>query len=87
MNKERRLGRGLAALLGEDTEPVSVSEVAAAEPRVLRIHRPDDDSHDDAELSLPPAAHQTPGSAAGNSPSMAPAPHTSPALPSGNAAG
>ncbi len=38
MNKERRLGRGLAALLGEDSEPVSVSQTLAAPAALPRIH-------------------------------------------------
>ena len=54
MTKERRLGRGLAALLGEDAEPVSLSETrahqAAREAQqadrdpvtTLRVHHPDD---------------------------------------------
>jgi ParB family chromosome partitioning protein len=43
VTKERRLGRGLAALLGEDNEPVSISQ-AAGFPMALRIHRPDDET-------------------------------------------
>ena len=42
MSKERRLGRGLAALLGEDNEPVSVSQTMG-QPMTLRIHRPNED--------------------------------------------
>ncbi|MCA9187072.1 MAG: ParB/RepB/Spo0J family partition protein [Pirellulaceae bacterium] len=40
MTKERRLGRGLAALLGE---PMESSEQAAVDMQRVRIHRPDDD--------------------------------------------
>ncbi|MCA9169346.1 MAG: ParB/RepB/Spo0J family partition protein [Planctomycetales bacterium] len=44
MNKERRLGRGLAALLGDD-EPVSVSAMSSVETATLRLHQPGDMNH------------------------------------------
>jgi ParB family chromosome partitioning protein len=42
VSKERRLGRGLAALLGEDAEPVSVSPDISDSVPAPRIHRPDE---------------------------------------------
>jgi ParB family chromosome partitioning protein len=53
VTKERRLGRGLAALLGEDTEPVSLSQAAATQtplPRISPITL-DDDSDRDGDLT------------------------------------
>lgn len=54
MTKERRLGRGLAALLGEDTEPVSLSQAAAVRPPLPRIATPPEETptsaaHDDGD--------------------------------------
>ena len=47
MTKERRLGRGLAALLGDDLEPVSLSQAATAQPPLPRISEPDEDERYD----------------------------------------
>ena len=50
MNKERRLGRGLAALLGDD-EPVSVSEMSAIQTSTIRLHQPAEvDRYDEEEV-------------------------------------
>jgi ParB family chromosome partitioning protein len=40
VTKERRLGRGLAALLGEDSEPVSLSQAATLQPPLPRVGLP-----------------------------------------------
>lgn len=50
MNKERRLGRGLAALLGEDAEAVSVS--ALADARGMGTQAPMSDVHDGPMVEL-----------------------------------
>ncbi len=55
MTKERRLGRGLAALLGEENEPVSISQTMGQQPVILRIHRPEEDGMDEAAPSEEPA--------------------------------
>lgn len=67
MTKERRLGRGLAALLGEEVEPVSMSQVSAAQATALKIHRPEEDNETSADMDLdddipPQPEPQTPGS-------------------------
>jgi ParB family chromosome partitioning protein len=75
MTKERRLGRGLAALLGEDNEPVSMSQAlsqasaqaapaADPQPVTLRIHRPEEGDEDDGELDGPEAAASASSTAA-----------------------
>ena len=59
MSKERRLGRGLAALLGDDNEPVHVPQA----DRMPRIHQPEDDSVDqETSSSEPPAEEYAPPS-------------------------
>ena len=59
MSKERRLGRGLAALLGDDNEPVHVPQA----DRMPRIHQPEDDSVDqETTASEPPAEEYAPPS-------------------------
>lgn len=91
MTKERRLGRGLAALLGEDNEPVSMSQAlsqasAQATPAVdpqpvtLRIHRPEEGDEEDGELDGPEAA-ASPGSTAESPIANNSAPATAPAGP------
>jgi ParB family chromosome partitioning protein len=70
VTKERRLGRGLAALLGEDVEPVSLSQAAALQaplPRIspLTVHSPDEEEELDDEqperagFARPPAQPPT----------------------------
>ncbi|MCP4190918.1 MAG: ParB/RepB/Spo0J family partition protein [Planctomycetaceae bacterium] len=73
MSKERRLGRGLAALLGEDNEPVHVPQDVASP----RLHTPNEhgqtatDPHDSEQSELPPNREFQPDHGAASEASVA----------------
>lgn len=52
MSKERRLGRGLAALLGEDADPVSVGLLTQVP--APRLHRPEEEYGDESPAAAAP---------------------------------
>lgn len=83
MTKERRLGRGLAALLGEENEPVSMSQALsqaaasatpapATEPPMLRIHRPEEEDDDVSSASAPTVSPTASAPATGVSAALSP---------------